>query len=223
MKTINLKTAGVLLLLFAAIFQISCTENEQAWFPVKGAGVLKTETRQPGMFTNVKYLIKGNVSIVKGEGAEVTVSAQENLLPLLETEVVNGTLFISFGNHAVVTDSAVVVQITVPEVRELTFSGNGQVFSQQPISSINLAGNGNITCSGETEQVLVKLSGSGSVNLEKMVARKALVKITGNGNVSLNVTDQLDVAIQGLGVVYYSGMPQVQQNITGMGQVIEKN
>lgn len=223
MKTINLKTAGVLLLFLATLIQYSCTENEQAWFPVTGEGHLKTETRRPETFTKIKYLIKGNVTIVQGAAPVVKVSAQENLLPLLETEVANGTLFISFGNHAVVTDSAVVVQITVPEVRELTFSGNGQVISHQPISSINLAGNGNITCSGETEQVLVKLSGSGLVNLDKMVARKAQVKITGNGNVSLNVTDQLDVAIQGLGIVYYSGMPLVQQNITGMGQVIEKN
>jgi hypothetical protein len=212
----------VLLLFLIALTHYSCTKNEQAWFPVTGAGELKTETRHPGMFTNIKYLIKGNVTIVKGDATEVRVSAQENLLPLLETEVANGTLFISFGSHAVVTDSLVSVQITVPEVRELTFSGNGQVNSQQPISSINLAGNGNITCSGETDQVLVKLSGSGLVNLDKMVTRKAQVKITGNGNVSLNVTDQLDVAIQGLGIVYYSGMPQVQQNITGMGQVIEK-
>jgi hypothetical protein len=26
-----------------------------------------------------------------------------------------------------------------------------------------------------------------------------------------------------MGVVYYRGMPNVQKNITGMGQVIEKN
>lgn len=221
METINLKSIGVLLLLASAFFS-SCTENEEAWFPVTGKGKIKTETRQPGSFIKVKSQIKGNIIINPGN-CETSVSAQENLLPLLETAVVNGTLYISFGSHVIETDSTIRIDISSPEVQELTFSGSGSVVSNLGIASINLPGNGDITCVGETEQVSVRLSGTGAINLDEMTSRKAQVKITGNGNVSLHVTDNLDVTIQGLGVVYYSGTPQIQQNISGNGKVVEQN
>ena len=221
MDKINLKSIGVLLLLAGAFFS-SCTENEEAWFPVTGRGKVKTETRRPGSFTKVKSQINGNV-IIKPGYCETSVSAQENLLPLLETEVVNGTLYISFGSHVIETDSTVIVKISSPEVQELTFSGSGSVVSNLGIPSINLPGNGDITCIGETEHVSVRLSGTGVINLNEMTSRKAQVKITGNGNVSLHVTDNLDVTIQGFGVVYYSGTPQIQQNISGNGKIVEQN
>ena len=149
--------------------------------------------------------------------------AQENLLPLLETEVVDGTLYISFGSRAIETDSTVVIQVSSTQIQEFTLSGSGNVVSCLGIPVINLTGKGNISCTGEAEQVAVKLSGCGKVDLDKMTIRKANVKITGNGDVSLHVTDNLDVIIQGLGIVYYHGMPKIQKNITGRGQVIEDN
>ncbi len=222
MKTINLKATGVLLLLAFAFFT-SCTENEEAWFPVAGSGNLKTETRTVDSFSKVKCQIDGQVIIQPGEVQSISILAQQNLLSFLEADVVNGTLFVSFGSRAVETDSTIVVTITSPDVQELTFSGSGSVVSGVGIPEINLTGTGNISCSGQTDELAVKLSGSGAIDLEKMTVRKAQVKITGNGNVSLHVTDNLNVAIQGLGVVYYSGMPVVQKTISGQGQIIEKN
>ncbi len=222
MKTINLKATGVLLLL-AVTFFTSCTENEEAWFPVAGSGNLKTETRTVDSFNKVKYQIDGQVVIQPGNTYSISILAQQNLHPILETDVVNGTLFVSFGSRAVETDSTIVAVISSPDVEELTFSGSGTVDSQVGIPRINLTGSGNISCKGDTEELAVKLSGSGAIDLEKMTVRKAQVKITGNGNVSLHVTDNLDVAIQGLGVVYYSGMPVVQKNISGQGRIVEKN
>jgi hypothetical protein len=221
MEIINLKSIGVLLLLVVA-FLSSCTENEEAWFPVTGKGQVKTEIRQPGSFAKVKSQIKGNVIINPGNSG-ASVSAQENLLPLLETTVVDGTLYISFGSHVIETDSLVQINIISPEVKELTFSGSGSVVSNIGIPFINLPGNGEITCVGETDQVSVRLSGTGAINLEKMTLQKAQVKITGNGNVSLHVTDNLDVTIQGIGVVYYSGSPQIQSKISGKGKIVEQN
>lgn len=222
MNTINLKTIGALLFLVVAML-VSCTENEEAWFPVTGSGNLKTEIRTVDTFRNVKYQIDGRVVIQPGDVQSISILAQENLHALLETEVVDGTLFISFGRRAVQSDSTIVVTITSPEIQELTFSGSGSGISEVGIPAINLTGTGNISCSGQTDELAVKLSGSGAIDLEKMTVRKAQVKITGNGNVCLHVTDNLDVAIQGLGVVYYSGMPVVQKTISGQGQIVEKN
>ncbi len=215
MKTINLA------MLFAlTIFLFSCSEQESAWFPVVGMGSMKTESRILEPFTKVKSLINCDVTILKNDRQGLTLTAQENLLAILETEVVNGTLFISFGSHVAESDSTMAVSISVPEMKELTFSGSGNVSSDLGIASINLTGTGNVRCLGETDQLSVKLLGSGNVDLEAMKVKNADIKISGNGNVSLHVTDKLNVTIPGVGVVYYSGMPNIQQNITGIGQVI---
>ncbi len=223
MKTIRLKTIGLTGLFLGIILLFSCSENEEAWFPVVGQGNLKTEVRSFEPFTKVKYQISGDVLIQPGTNSELKALAQENLLPLLETEVVDGTLYISFGSRAIETDSTVVIQVSSTQIQEFTLSGSGNVVSCLGIPVINLTGKGNISCTGEAEQVAVKLSGCGKVDLDKMTIRKANVKITGNGDVSLHVTDNLDVIIQGLGIVYYHGMPKIQKNITGRGQVIEDN
>ncbi|HCY41654.1 MAG TPA: hypothetical protein DHV48_09915 [Prolixibacteraceae bacterium] len=215
-----MKTIKLAMLFALTIFLFSCSEQESAWFPVEGMGNMRTENRFPEPFSKVKSLINCNLTIRQNDRQELTLTAQENLLEILETEVVNGTLFISFGSHVVETDSTMTVLISVPEIKELTFSGSGNVNSNLGIASINLTGTGNVKCLGETDQLSVKLLGSGNVDLEAMKVKNADIRISGNGNVSLHVTDKLNVTIPGVGVVYYSGMPNIQQNVTGIGQVI---
>lgn len=223
MKTIYYKVLIPILLTGLTLISFSCQEEESAWFPVVGRGNVQTEYRNAEHFQKIKCLMSGDVIIQQSKSQTLRVSAQENLLALLETKVVNGTLLITFGSHVIETDSIVTVFVSIPEINEMTFSVTGNVISNLGIPIINLTGSGNIRCTGETDQVSVKLSGSGTVNLDEMKVKTANVKISGNGNVSLNVTDNLDVSIPGMGVVYYRGMPNVQKNITGMGQVIEKN
>lgn len=222
MKQVDQKTINLILLFVVAMTGFSCTEQDTAWFPVVGAGIIQTEYRTVSSFTKVKCLIRGDLLVQRSPEQKLSVEAQENLLSLLETEVVEGTLYISFGTHAIETDSLVNVHISIPEINELTMSGTGDVISDFGIPAINLSGSGNVKCIGEIDQVTVKLSGTGNVNLDEMKVKKAQVNISGNGNVSLNVSDELNVAIPGTGLVYYRGIPTIQKNITGYGLVIEK-
>ena len=66
MKTIRLKTIGLTGLFLGIILLFSCSENEEAWFPVVGQGNLKTEVRSFEPFTKVKYQISGDVLIQPG-------------------------------------------------------------------------------------------------------------------------------------------------------------
>jgi hypothetical protein len=201
----------------------SCQEEDPSWFPVTGSGKIISQERKVPIFTTIKSSISGNITITESNDQQLMVSAQENLISLLETEVVNGTLFISFGSHAVVSDSLIAIQIYLPRLNGVTQTGSGNITSELAIPEINLLGSGTIKCSGKTDLVQVKLAGSGVVNLEEVISSKADVKITGNGNVSLHVTNDLNVTIPGTGIVYYSGLPKIQKNITGTGQVIDKN
>jgi len=223
MKTQNNKALLLSLLMVLVTIVISCREDDSAWFPVTGKGEILKQERVISSFTKVKSRIGGNVFIRKANSQQIFLSAQENLLPLLETEVVNGTLFISFGSHVIKSDSTISVYISSPEITGMTLTGSGSMTTDFGIPSVSLEGFGTIKCSGTTDQVSAKISGSGMVDLAEMAVKRADIDIPGNGNVSLHVTESLNVTIPGMGTVYYQGKPVIEENIRGVGQVIERN
>lgn len=223
MKQLINKSLIVVCLTIICIVLHSCLGEDSSWFPVTGSGEVVTQGRTVPVFSKIKSSISRNITIVESQDQQIKVSAQKNLLDLLKTEVVNETLYLSFGSHAVDTDSLIAVQIYLPKLNGATQTGSGNINSELAIPEINLIGSGNVKCAGKTDHVQVKLSGSGVVDLEEMIVAKADVLISGNGNVSLHVTSDLNISIPGTGVVYYSGLPKIQKNITGIGQVIDKN
>jgi hypothetical protein len=223
MKQLFNKSFFLICLSIIALSFHSCKDEDSSWFPATGSGRIINQERTVLPFSKIKSSISGNISISESKGQQLKVSVQENLLALLETEVVDGTLFISFGSHAIETDSLISIQIQMPKINRATLTGSGNITSNLAIPEINLLGSGNIKCAGKADLVLVKLAGSGVINLDEMIVAKADVKISGNGNVSLHVTKDLNVTIPGTGVVYYQGLPKIQKNITGIGQVIDRN
>lgn len=211
-----------MLLAILAFVSIACEDEESAWFPVSGKGEIQTQERVTFPFNSVKSCFRGDVILKKELNHGITLSAQINLLSLLETEVVDGTLYISFGQHVVKSDSAITVYISCPEITEMTLSGTGNMATDFGVPDICLEGSGNINCSGVTDYVSVKISGNGIVNIEEMMVKRADVNIPGNGNVSLHVSDGLNVTIRGIGTVYYQGDPEIKKDIKGFGQIIEK-
>jgi len=211
MKTKNHRF--LLMILFIFPIFTSCEEDESEWFPVEGSGVVQTEQRPIAAFNKLRSGIVANILIIERNNAGIEISAQSNLLSLIETEVNNGVLYISFGKHAVSTDSTISIIIFTDKIDEMTISGSGSVNSTLAISA-------NLRCSGALDKVSVKLSGTGTINLSEMSVKQADVKITGSGNVSLNVAHNLNVDIMGAGIVYYRGLPTIQKNITGTGQII---
>ena len=65
----------------------------------KGTGPMKTETRSARDFHAVELDLSGDVELRIAEQYSVEVQAQENLLPLLKTEVDNGRLRIYFSEN----------------------------------------------------------------------------------------------------------------------------
>ncbi|MEN3277914.1 MAG: hypothetical protein V7631_3704, partial [Massilia sp.] len=59
---------------------------------VKGSGQIKRETRDVGHFRGVALALPANVELRVGNSESVTIETDDNLLPLIETEVENGTL-----------------------------------------------------------------------------------------------------------------------------------
>ena len=173
------------------------------------------------------------------------IEAQQNIIDLIETEVVNNQLLIKKENHGIIADwQSVKVYISLPEIQGLTLAGSGNLTANTAISSpqleLKISGSGGLYLPKlETNEVTATISGSGDLQIDEGYADKEILQITGSGNLHLLnlesrlseikitasgnadvwVTENLSVRITGSGNVRYKGNPLVDTDITGSGSV----
>ena len=209
---------------------------------VRGSGVMATEERPVSDFDTVQFSGIGNLYIELGDKESLTIEAEDNLLPYIETDVRNGRLEIGLRRGITIDPtSAPDFYLTVVNLEEVAVSGLGSV--EVPALAVDhftvsISGGGDIDIDGlEAESLYVQISGlgdltvhdgqvtsqeiaiSGSGNYKALGldSEEASVHISGLGSASLAVTEFLDVRISGAGTVEYLGRPTVNQNISGIG------
>lgn len=191
------------------------------------SGNVLTEERGVEGITAVSLRGFGTVIIEQGEGESLTVTADENYMPYVQTAVRNGTLILETKEGISFREPGnIVFRVTVEELNAVELAGAGSL----NISNLNtdllrvtLPGAGNITTSGRVREQVVELFGAGSYNGENLVSQEATVRSNGAGSIVVQVSEALDVAINGVGSVEYIGNPQVTQQINGVGQVKQRN
>ena len=103
-----MKMACLPVLCFAIININSCSSNS-----IQGSGVVKTESRTVPAFSKIELAGSPDVEVVVGPAVSVTVTADDNVLPFIDTEVKGETLKIgshdSYNSHV-----GVKLKITVP-------------------------------------------------------------------------------------------------------------
>lgn len=214
---------------------------------ITGSGKVVTQARTVAGYRAVAAV--GPVSVVlRQSGKEAaTVQADDNIVPVIETRVVDGkegkTLEIGIkeGVH-VSTRNSIVVTVDAGEVTAITLSGSGDLRSDGLRTTslrasvtgsgdmrlrhlaaeslhVSVAGSGDFTASGKVERQSVSLAGSGDVHNERLESNEASVSIAGSGDVRIKVKDRLKVSLVGSGDLYYRGEPKVEQSIVGTGDV----
>ncbi len=81
-------------ILMIVLALVSLTVNAQRWETIKGNGVTKKESRQVSDYTSLSSSGSMDVHISYGNSNSITVEADENLLPYIETIVEDGKLLI---------------------------------------------------------------------------------------------------------------------------------
>ena len=244
---------GVLGFAAAAVFSGSA----QAWSwstkgeRITGNGDIATEARDPGAFDGVALSGSFNVVIRQGSGNKVEVKADRNLLPYIETRIVEGskgrTLEIAprkgFNIHSSTTPS---LSIEVPALRSIALAGSGAVKVEAMKTGgvdvaiagsgdvrfadldaerlgVKVSGSGDIVAAGRCGSVSAAIAGSGNVKVAELVAEEVKVTIAGSGDAQVNATKRLNVSIAGSGDVKYAGSPEVSSSIAGSGKVRRLN
>ena len=193
---------------------------------VRGSGNLKTETRTVSGFAAVDLSGSGHLTIEQTGAESLTIEAEDNILPLLTSDVSNGTLRLGErDNSNILTTKTINYRLTVRDLNDLTVSGSGDVTALNMTVSkftISLSGSGSITLGGTADSQAVTISGSGRYDAAKLASKSVTIDISGSGTAVVMPSDTLDATISGSGLLEYIGNPTVKQNISGSGKISKR-
>lgn len=236
MKTEKLTLATGLFLLILVL--TGCSDE----IFIKGNGIVTTEPRFASPFTEVNSNGSFDVLITPGESWSVTVNAESNLIPYIDTNISHGILELSVnGVNFLDNTRPMEIYVTTPVLNAIRLSGSGDVISgffageeftvvlsgsghiktafHSNEADLTLSGSGNIEVNGDMDKGRLTISGSGKIMGYGMKVKECIATVSGSGDVYIYPTDKLHANIMGSGYVFYAGDPLVTYYITGSGKV----
>jgi len=197
---------------------------------VTGSGNIKEENRNVGDFSEVGIEQGLTATISVGAKTSVTVSADDNLLPLVRTEVKNGRLIVGLTDRHVTSSNGIRVNIITPELKAVGGSGGssltvegttGSTFEAEgsggAVLTVNKAkadqikvsasGGGRITLSGAAKELKVRMSGGAGVKAMDVPATSVAISGSGGAHAEVAAKESLEADISGGAKVRVKGNP----------------
>lgn len=249
MKPSHKKTIlSIAMALFMVLLFTGC-QKENMGDCFKSTGSVTTEMRSLPTFKYLEVEDNVNVQILFGDDFQAEIEAGKNLLSLIETEVRDETLFIRNNNKCNwVRSYKVPVKVTLycGQLESIIARGYGEIETLDTVRtdeflveqwlasgivklrlntpSVFLKSNtgpADFECSGTVDYLYAYNSSQGIFKLAEIQARKALIWNTGVGDIHVNVSDSLEMLIDRIGDIYFTGNPDyVEATITGSGEAI---
>ena len=219
------KITLMLSLLPVSLVVVGCTTEQGSGSGTKqgsGSGNVTRETRSVSGFSEVALSGTGNLTIRQTGSESLTIEAEDNVIPYIDTTVENNRLSITTRNMIPTPTQPINYELTVKDLSALQLLGAGTIdASGISTDSLNAtaSGTGDIRVAGKVDSQDVTVLGAGSYKAGDLQSKQAKINISGAGNAIVNVSDELDAAISGAGSVEYIGNPTVNRNITGFGSV----
>jgi hypothetical protein len=193
-----------------------------AFAAVQGSGTAKSETRDVAQFRRVVFNGSAKVNITIGQPQQLTISGDDNILPLIDTAVTGDELTIgSHGSYSPKTPLR--IDITVPSLGAFALNGSGDVhitgLNEKDLKVV-IRGSGDLKADGSVETIDASIKGSGNLDLVNVATKNATISIAGSGDATVNATEALDASIAGSGDIKYKGNPpKVNRSVAGSGKV----
>ena len=186
----------------------------------RGSGKPKTETRDVGAFSKVR--VEGSLSadITVGGAKLVELSGDDNIVPLVLTEVAAERLRIA-PSKPIRPKLDLTARITAPTLAAVSASGSTAIKLrgvQSDAFVLDTSGSARVTAAGSAHKLDINVSGSASIDTKELKAQAVSIQLSGSGELDVFATDVLDVHISGSGKVRYYGNPRdVRKSISGSG------
>jgi len=213
---------------------------------ITGSGKQVTETRSVSGVSRVDLTIDANLEIQQGSQESLLVTVDDNIQPVLQTNVVGDRLTIRYQPQVNVRGvHQPKLVLTVKDLTSLRLSSSGKVnvgplttsnFDIDLTSSCNvniqgiqadritanITSSGNITIQGTANSLVLRLTSSGNFEAGDLKLPEANVSLTSSGDATLWVVENLDVELSSSGNVAYFGNPAIHSRLSSSGRLIPK-
>ena len=209
-----------------------------------GSGKEVDVARKIGNFSVLRIDSSVDVHAHQGAAPAVTVHADDNIEPLVETTVEGDALVVRLKkgagfrtNHRVAVD-VVFTALSASQQHgsgdlhidavagpkfESSISGSGDLhIDNAKVGSfaLSISGSGDASIAGSADDAHFAVAGSGDVSAGAFVVRRVVASISGSGDARLAATDSIDARVAGSGDITYSGHPHdVSRHVSGSGSI----
>ncbi len=212
---------------------------------VQGSGQMSRETRPVTGFDRIRLTGLGSADIQVGEVEGLTIEAEDNILPYIETSVRGGELVIAARSNAnlnVTREIHYTIQVKSLAGLDLSGAYSARVSGAVRADSLRIVldGAGSLTLpdlqagslylkcggtscariAGRVDDLKVELVGTGDFAGADLKCGSAQVTSTALGAATVWVEHTLDAKVDGLGAVRYYGQPAVTQHVTSLAKVV---
>ena len=202
-------------------FVLGCSKDT-----IVGSGNLVSQEREVSSFDRINNNGIINIELNQGDSQFVEITADDNVIDRVRTEVVNGELLVYLDGDSF-RDIRINAVITTNSIKGIRNIGTGDVSASNILGNEDFtlynSGTGTITLEGSANSLDVYNEGSGDIKAFEFPVDVAEVQLIGSGNCEVHCTDSMNVFIDGSGNVYYKGQPGIQVSIEGSGKVIDSN
>lgn len=248
----NLNIMTKKFILTSLILTISFAVNAQDWWgngkTIKGNGNVVTKTRTTSNYDGVGIGGNFDVILVQGKEGKITIEAEENIIPYIETEVKGNTLQVNYEkNINIRSTKRITITINYSDIDKVSLGGSGNVSNEGVIKSndfkVSLGGSGNITLNVDAKEIASSIGGSGNIKLKGntneftcSIAGSGSIKaydlntdtlsanIAGSGSINSTVKNKIKAKVVGSGSIYYKGNPtHVDSKSVGSGDIVNRN
>jgi hypothetical protein len=179
-----------LLASFAVMLALGCTQTT-------GSGVSKTETRTVGAFSEIAASSGLDVKVHVGGATAVTVTGDDNIVPLVETEVSSDRLRIGYKSmQNVRTATPVHVDVTTPKLGAIDASSGVHLTAEgvnAETFSIHVSSGVDAKVSGTAGALTLHASSGVNLDAGGLASKTATVHASSGSNVTVRASD----AVQG--------------------------
>ena len=192
---------------------------------VKGSGKREVQKREVAPFTSISTEGAFTIEVVCQKDASVEIEGDDNILPLVSTEVRGNVLRIS-NTKSYSVNEPITFRISVPNLESILADGAGKIqITNVNNEKLQISSNGAvaINATGTTKMIGVDTNGASKIDTHNLRSAHAIVDSKGASKIDLGVCDKLDVNVSGVSHVTYRGDPVVNKTIHGPGKVEKRD
>jgi hypothetical protein len=192
---------------------------------VSGSGNVRSENRDVSGFKEISAGGAVNLQINVGSDFAVEVEADDNILPLIKTEISGDTLKI-FTEGRISPKNTIRVKISMPELVDLDISGASSAEAANVKTDslkLNASGASKIKIDGAVKSLDADASGASTINAENLQTENADVDSGGASNVTVSPSGDLNAHASGASRILYTVEPKnIKQNSSGASSIKKK-